>query len=527
VNASQVAEGLIPGGTVTHPNGQDLDLIVVGGGPAGSSVSTFVAMQGRNVLLLEKEHFPRYQIGESLLPSTIHGICLMLGVGDEIKEAGFMLKRGGTFRWGQNPEPWTFAFALSPKMAGPTSYAYQVERMKFDDILLNNAKRKGVDVREGCSVTDLIHEENRVVGVRYVDEGGQEHEARARYVAVAAGNTSQLHRKLGIKREFSEFFRNVALFGYFKGGKRMPAPNSGNILCAAFEDGWFWYIPLTDELTSVGAVIAREKAHLLQEDHETVMNDLIASCPMISEYLADAHRVTEGPYGQFRVRRDWSYVNDSFWKQGVALVGDAACFVDPVFSSGVHLATLSGLLAARSINSYLAGTLDEDRAFGEFERRYRREFGVFYKFLSSFYDMHSDENSYFWQARKVLNTEEPDIEAFIRLVGGVSTSGEHLYGSSEEFKNSVSALGHSIQEAVDTSPDLDAAGSQFMARDDEMTSLWQETRQVRMQATRGEKRRQEPPLFPDGLVPSQDGFHWTEPDQPMEALQPEESLAVD
>jgi FAD-dependent halogenase len=497
---------------VTDQNGQNVDLIVVGGGPAGSTAASFVAMQRRRVLLLEREHFPRYQIGESLLPSTIHGICLMLGVGEEVKNAGFMLKRGGTFRWGRNPEPWTFAFALSPTMAGPTSYAYQVERMKFDNILLQNAKRKGVDVREGCSVTDLINEGDRVVGVRYVNEDGQEVEARASYVAIAGGNTSQLHKNLGIRREFSEFFRNVALFGYFEGGKRMPAPNSGNILCAAFEHGWFWYIPLTKNLTSVGAVIAREKAHLLQEDHETVMNDLIASCPMISDYLSEARHVTEGPYGQFRVRRDWSYINDSFWKPGVVLIGDAACFVDPVFSSGVHLATLSGLLAARSINTCLANSQDETRSFDEFERRYRREFGVFYKFLSSFYDMHADENSYFWEARKVLKTDEPDVEAFIRLVGGVSTSGEHLYGSSDEFKESVSALGNSIQAAVDNSPDLDAAGSHFMARGDEMVSLWQETRQVRAQATRGEKRRPERPLFADGLVPSADGFHWTEPE---------------
>lgn len=468
-------------------------------------------MQGRRVVLLEREHFPRYQIGESLLPSTIHGICVMLGVDEEIRNAGFMLKRGGTLRWGKNPEPWTFVFAISPALAGPTSYAYQVERMKFDNILLENAKRKGVDVRERCSVTGLIEEGDRVVGVRYVNDDGREIEARARYVVIAAGNTSQLHKKLGIRREFSEFFRNVALFGYYLNGKRLPAPNSGNILSAAFEDGWFWYIPLSNELTSVGAVIAREKAHLLQQDHETVMNDLIASCPIISEYLAGARRVTEGPYGKFRVRRDWSYCNDSFWKPGVVLIGDAACFVDPVFSSGVHLATFSGLLAARSINTCLDNSQDETRCFNEFERRYRREFGVFYKFLSAFYDMQQDENSYFWEARKVLNTDESDIEAFIRLVGGVSTTGEHLYSSADEFKRSAAALGSSIQAAVDESPDLDAAGLTFMAKSEEMSSLWQETRQVRAQASQGKRRRPERPLFADGLVPSADGLHWTDP----------------
>src|SRR6185295_2961241 len=128
-----------------------------------------------------------------------------------------------------------------------------------------------------------------------------------------------------------------------------------------------------------------------------------------------------------------SYCNTRFWKPGVVLIGDAACFIDPVFSSGVHLSTYSALLAARSINTCLRKELDEDRCFKEFEERYRREFSNFYQFLLAFYDMHEDEESYFWSARKVLETEESANEAFIRLVGGVSSSGEPLYDSADEF----------------------------------------------------------------------------------------------
>ena len=124
------------------------DVVVVGGGPAGSTAATVVAMRGHRVLLLEKQSFPRYQIGESLLPSTVHGLCRILGVADEVARAGFTLKRGGTFRWGRNPEPWQFSFAMSPRLPEPTSTAFQVERAKFDDILLRNAARNGVDVRE-------------------------------------------------------------------------------------------------------------------------------------------------------------------------------------------------------------------------------------------------------------------------------------------------------------------------------------------------------------------------------------------
>ena len=114
---------------------EEADVVVVGGGPGGSTLATLVAMRGHRVILLEKEKFPRWQIGESLLPSTVHGVCRLTGVADELAKAGFTKKRGGTFRWGANPEPWTFAFSVSPKMVGETSHAYQVERSKFDQIL--------------------------------------------------------------------------------------------------------------------------------------------------------------------------------------------------------------------------------------------------------------------------------------------------------------------------------------------------------------------------------------------------------
>lgn len=492
---------------------QEVDLVVAGGGPSGSTLATLVAMQGHKVLLLEKERFPRYQIGESLLPSTIHGICVMLGIDEEVKNAGFPLKRGGTFRWGTSPDPWTFTFALSPAMAGPTSYAYQVERMKFDSILLDNARHKGVDVREGYSVSDVVVEGDRVVGVRFKDDEGRQQTVRSKYFGAAAGNASHLHKKLGGTREYSDLFRNVALFCYFEDGKRLDPPNEGNILCAAFKDGWFWYIPLSDKLTSVGAVIAREKAYKIQQQgHEDAMSEFIASCPIIADYLSSARRVTEGPYGQFRVRKDYSYCNTRFWKPGMFAVGDAACFVDPVFSSGVHLATYSALLAARSVNTCLEGGIDEERCFSEFEIRYRREFGVFYQFLSAFYDMEQDERSYFWEARKVINTDESDVEAFIRLVGGVSTSGEPLFPDTEAFKSSTESIGRSLEEAAyDTTPEGDSV-SDLMLRGEVAESLWQESRQIRIQATRGGSRRQEAPLRASGLVPSVDGFHWSDPD---------------
>src|SRR3954470_7726055 len=205
------------------------DLIVAGGGPAGSTLATFVAMQGHRVLLLERERFPRYQIGESLLPGTVHGICKLLGVYDDVIAAKFTPKNGGTFRGGRNPEPWSFSFADAGVLQDARAVrAFQVERMKFDQILLDNARRKGVEVREQCPATGVVSEDGRVAGVRFADEGNPgsgEQVARGRFVADASGNTSRLYETVGT-RVYSKFFQNVALFGYFEGGKRLPEPRS-------------------------------------------------------------------------------------------------------------------------------------------------------------------------------------------------------------------------------------------------------------------------------------------------------------
>lgn len=448
-------------------------------------------MQGHRVLLLEKETFPRYQIGESLLPVTVLGICRLLGVSDELKRAGFVIKRGGTFRWGANPEPWMFNFVDALPFASDETVSYQVERMKFDDILLRNACRVGVDVRENSQVTGVISDSERVRGVRYVDAEGRTRAVNATFVVDASGNKSRIYQSTAKGRQYSEFFKNIALFGYFEGGKRLAPPYSGNVLTAAFESGWFWYIPLSDTLTSVGAVVRHELADKVQGDREKALMSLISECPMISDYLANARRVTEGVYGEIRVRKDYSYSADRYWRPGMVLVGDAACFVDPVLSTGVHLATYSGLLAARSINTVLAGKLTEALAFTEFEGRYRREYGTFYEFLVSFYDTHVDESSYFWQAKKVTQHASTDLEAFISLVGGVSGKSALVAGG---------PAGNGSDTNGDKPEDWDL---EMNLRFDPYHGDWGTTRWI----PGGGVDENEWAKGGD-LVPSEDGLHW-------------------
>lgn len=491
-------------------NTETFDVVVVGGGPGGSTLAALVAKQGHSVLVLEKEFFPRYQIGESLLPSTVHGVCRLSGAADELAKAGFPKKLGGTFRWGANPEPWTFFFSVSPRMAGPTSTAYQVERSKFDKILLDNARRVGAQVREGCAVSEVLEEGDRVAGVRYTDDQGTEHTVSARFVVDASGNKSRLNQHVGGQREYSDFFRNLALFGYFENGKRLPEPTRNNILCVAFDSGWFWYIPLSETLTSVGAVVRREMAEKVQGDPEKALQALIDECPMISDFLSPARRVTEGQYGQIRVRKDYSYHHTAFWRPGMMLVGDAACFVDPVFSSGVHLATYSALLAARSINSTLAGTVPEEAAMKEFEARYRREYSVFYEFLMSFYDMHQAENSYFWEAKKVTKNSQSELESFVDLVGGVS-SGETALSDADVLAKRLKAQTEEFVSAVETISDGDNDDWAPLLGSSVVREAMTESSKVQMHAVLGEDAEEETPLFEGGLVPSPDGLSWVSP----------------
>jgi halogenation protein CepH len=480
---------------------QEYDLIVVGGGPAGSTAATVVAKRGHRVLLLERETFPRYQIGESLLPATVHGLCRILGVADEVQRAGFTLKRGGTLRWGRDPEPWQFSFAMTPRVPEPTATAFQVERSRFDEILLRGAQRAGVEVREGSPVRRVVADDERVRGVEYTDADGNSRTAHAPYVIDASGNTSRIHGGVGGGRVYSDFFRNLAVFGYFAGGARLPEPNSGNIFCAAFDAGWLWYIPLRDDLTSVGAVISPEHTPAVQRDARAAWRDMIAACPEVSRLVAGVPEATEPPYDQVRVRRDWSYWKKSFWTPGMALVGDAACFVDPVLSSGVHLATYGALLAARSVNSALDGSVPEEQGFAEFEARYRREYRVFYDFLISFYDMERNENSYFWSAKKITEVELGEAAAFAELAGGLVSGDTAVvradwHTSAAQLDSAVSQLTNS-DDRINPLLSAPVVGETFRTGND-----------LQEQALYGGPLDDPGPTGPDGLAVTPDGLSW-------------------
>jgi flavin-dependent dehydrogenase len=388
------------------------DAIVIGGGPAGSIAAGFLAQAGLRVALFERQHFPRYHIGESLLSATMP-VLEALGVMPAIEAAGFVRKPGGTFVWGARAEPWSFYFRDDP---GGRPHAFHVVRAEFDHILLRHAAALGVDVREGHRVERVAYDGTcNQVEVR--DAQGAAVRATAPWVIDASGQQALLGRR-DAQRRFDPFFKNLAVFSYFAGAEPLRGENEGNILSAAFGDGWFWFIPLHDGTTSVGAVVdATRFASAANTGATPLYERLVAACAPVAARTRNARRVAP-----VRVIRDYSYDSKAFYGPGYLLAGDAACFIDPVFSTGVHLAAMAGYLAARAVERMLRAATPPDAALAEYDRRYRAAFERYRQFLYFFYDHHTDPDSYFWTARKILNPEGP-LEArtaFVRLMSGTA-----------------------------------------------------------------------------------------------------------
>jgi halogenation protein CepH len=406
------------------------DVVVIGGGPAGSTAATMLARKGLRVLLLERERFPRDHIGESLLPASMP-VLEELGVLPTVRGAGFLPKWGATMVWGTDPAPWSWYFRETNKRY---PHAFQVWRPQFDQLLLENSRDHGVDVREGHQVVEVLFDDaagspagagpavraSRATGVRYVTDG-REGIARARFVVDASGQQALLGRRLGLRR-WDDFFRNLAVYAYFEGAARLPPPDETNILVESYPHGWFWNIPLHTGWMSTGAVVDSQAGQegLRRAGPRAFLEEQIAQAPHTRALLARATLV----YGPF-VLKDWSYVSDEVAGDGYVLAGDAACFVDPLFSSGVHLALMSGVLAAAYVTTALKHPDLRAPAGGVYKELYYRQYGHFREMARLFYASNRTVESYFWEARRILGADDrlSPRHAFIQAVAGQSPLG--------------------------------------------------------------------------------------------------------
>jgi len=320
---------------------QTADVIVIGGGPSGSTVSTLVAQHGFKVKLFEREHFPRFHIGESLIPETFW-VLDRLKMLPKMHASNFIKKYSVQFvnQNGKLSEP----FYFDDHKPQESSQTWQVLRSEFDEMMLNNAREQGVQVEEGVRVLEVLFEGERAVGIRLQDEQGRERREYAKVVIDASGQSALIMNRLGLKVP-DPYLNKGAVWSYFEGAYRDPGKDEGCtvVLQTKGKEGWFWYIPLHNNIVSVG-IVSTFKRMFDGRSHEQIFLDELENCPAVKDRIAIGKRVAE-----YRATKDYSYRAREVAGDGWVLVGDAFGFLDPLYSSGVLLALKSGQLAADAV----------------------------------------------------------------------------------------------------------------------------------------------------------------------------------
>lgn len=396
---------------VTAKRDDGADVVVIGGGPGGSTAATLLARAGFAVTLFEKARFPRAHVGESLLPATL-GILDDIGVLPAVEREGFVKKWGATMSWGRDREPWSWYFRETNRRF---PHAYQVWRPRFDQILLDHSKACGVEVREGIGVASVRFQDGRATGVTLTDGTI----VTADMVIDASGQASLLARQLDLKVWDSEF-RNLAVYGYFADCPHLPPPDDGNIFIESTHGGWLWKIPLTNGVASIGAVVDRDAGArgIRARGLRSFLLEQIAESKTIARLVGDRQ-----PTAEPVAVRDWSYATTRIAGPSYLLVGDAACFVDPLFSTGVHLAMSAAHIGAAYVASALTDPDIASDAAEAFERLYRTQYEHFHELARLFYAGNRSVDSYFWEARRITGARVPPREAFVRAVSGQAAAG--------------------------------------------------------------------------------------------------------
>ena len=349
---------------------EDCDVFVIGGGPAGSTVAALLAAQGRRVILADKVHHPRFHIGESLLPANV-ALFDRLGLRAEVERIG-MPKWGVEFVSPAHDHQSYVEFADAWDKSMP--YAWQVRRSQLDDLLFRNAAARGARTLEGCRVRDVRFEGEHAC-VEATADDGQPRLWRARFVVDASGRDTFLGSKLRFKRK-NPRHSSTALFGHFTGARRLEGKLEGNITIFWFPHGWFWFIPLADGTTSVGAVCWPYYLKSRAKPLRAFFDDTISLCPPLADRLREATLVDEAVHAT----GNYSYDSTQCTGDRYVMLGDAFAFIDPVFSSGVYLAMHSAFDGAELVATCLDHPEEAPAARRTFEHTMRlgpREFSWF------------------------------------------------------------------------------------------------------------------------------------------------------
>ncbi|MCL4843227.1 MAG: tryptophan 7-halogenase [Bryobacteraceae bacterium] len=357
---------------------QNYDAIVIGCGPAGAACSTILASKGRRVLVLEREKFPRYHIGESLIPYTYFPLE-RLGLIPVMKASHFPKKYSVQFvnPSGRVSEPFYFFQHLKHEAA----CTWQVLRSEFDQMLMDNARASGAEIREQTTARELLRADGRVTGVRAVGPDGQPADYHAPFTIDATGRDAFAVSRNGWKVR-DPYLNKIAIWTYYQGAMRDPGLDEGATTVAYVEEkGWFWYIPLPDDVVSVGIVAEKDYLYKGTRDLEEIFNREVGRNAWIGKHLAPGRRTEP-----FRVTGEFSYRSQYCAEDGLVLIGDAFAFLDPVFSSGVFLALRSGELAAGVIDEALAAKDVSAARFDGYSNEMRQGIEAMRRLVYAFYD---------------------------------------------------------------------------------------------------------------------------------------------
>lgn len=343
------------------------DVIVIGAGPAGSTTATLLAKKGLDVLLLERERFPRFQIGESLLPFN-NDVFQRLGILEQLEQGDFVPKYGAEFVTGDGARGYTFCFDQNLK--APHDRAFQVTRAKFDELLMKTATEAGVTVRQETPVVNVD-----LAATTVTTAAGET--IAARFLVDASGHSAFLGQRLGGRTQIEQL-KSVATFAHYRNVPRPPGREGGNIVVVVLRDAWFWMIPITQEIMSVGLVASRDHVKSCGLRPEELLERTIRETPYTAARMKDAERV-----GEVRTRKDFSYAMERIVSTNFACVGDAAGFLDPIFSTGVYMAMKSAVLVADAIEAQLKN--GDMRPLLAYQRSFQKAIGRYLRFVAHFY----------------------------------------------------------------------------------------------------------------------------------------------